>query len=166
MRQVPELIAVSSCSKNFGLYRERTGAVCLVSADRQRRDQALQHLLNVARATYSMPPAHGAAIVSTILGDDGLRALWEQELAQMRERMNDCRNLLADRLAQAGLADAFDHIRDQRGMFSYLGVSVEQVKRLRDEFSIYMVDSSRINIAGVNRQNLDYLADALVSVSR
>ncbi len=165
-RQVPELIAVSSCSKNFGLYRERTGAVCLITADRQRRDQALQHLLNVARATYSMPPAHGAAIVSTILADPELRSLWEQELTQMRDRMNDCRNLLADRLAQAGLADAFDHIRAQRGMFSYLGVSVEQVRRLREEFSIYMVDSSRVNVAGVNRQNLDYLADALVAVSR
>ena len=165
-RQVPELIAVSSCSKNFGLYRERTGAVCLVTADRQRRDQALQHLLNVARANYSMPPAHGAAIVSSILGDAGLRSEWEQELGQMRDRMNACRDLLADRLADAGLGDAFDHIRAQRGMFSYLGVSVEQVKRLREEFSIYMVDSSRINIAGVNQQNLDYLADALVSVSR
>ena len=164
-RQVPELIAVSSCSKNFGLYRERTGAVCLVSADRQRRDQALQHLLNVARSNYSMPPAHGAAIVSSILGDAELRVLWQQELTQMRVRMNDCRNLLADRLSQAGLGESFDHIRDQRGMFSYLGISVEQVRRLREEFSIYMVDSSRINIAGVNTHNLDYLAGALVAVS-
>jgi aspartate aminotransferase len=164
-RQVPELIAVSSCSKNFGLYRERTGAVCLVTADRQRGDQALQHLLNVARSTYSMPPAHGAAVVSSILGDAGLRADWEQELTQMRERMNDCRNLLADRLEEAGLGQAFDHIRGQFGMFSYLGVSVEQVRRLREEFGIYMVDSSRINIAGVNQQNLGYLADALVAVS-
>ena len=164
-RQVPEMIAVSSCSKNFGLYRERTGAVCLVTADRQRRDQALQHLLNVARAAYSMPPAHGAAIVSRILGDANLRAEWEAELTQMCERMNDCRKLLADRLGEAGLGDAFDHIRGQLGMFSYLGVSVEQVRRLRDEFGIYMVDSSRVNIAGVNQQNLGYLADALVAVS-
>ena len=84
----------------------------------------------------------------------------------MRDRMNGCRNLLADRLGEAGLGDAFDHIRTQLGMFSYLGVSVEQVRRLREEFGIYMVDSSRINIAGVNQQNLGYLADALVAVSR
>jgi aspartate aminotransferase len=165
-RQVPELIAVSSCSKNFGLYRERTGAVCLISRDRQREDVALQHLLNVARSTYSMPPAHGAAIVSTILHDQALRQLWEEELTSMRDRMNACRNLLADRLAQQGVGAAFDHIRAQRGMFSYLGVSVEQVARLREEYSIYMVNSGRINIAGVNQQNLEYLADALAAVSR
>ena len=94
------------------------------------------------------------------------RKAWEQELTAMRDRMNDCRNLLADRLAASGHADQFDHIRQQRGMFSYLGVSVEQVRRLREEFSIYMVDSSRINIAGVNQQNLDYLADALAAVSQ
>jgi aspartate aminotransferase len=164
-RQVPELIAVSSCSKNFGLYRERTGAVCLISRDRQREDVALQHLLNVARSTYSMPPAHGAAIVSTILHDQALRQLWEEELTSMRDRMNACRNLLADRLAQQGVGAAFDHIRAQRGMFSYLGVSVEQVARLREEYSIYMVNSGRINIAGVNQQNLEYLADALAAVS-
>ena len=92
----------------------------------------------------------------------GASGVWSDHLVDCAA----CRDLLADRLADAGLGDAFDHIRAQRGMFSYLGVSVEQVKRLREEFSIYMVDSSRINVAGVNQQNLDYLADALVAVSR
>jgi aspartate aminotransferase len=165
-QRVPELIVVSSCSKNFGLYRERVGAVCLVSADTQREHQALPHLLNVARSTYSMPPAHGAAIVSSILHDEALRGQWQQELTSMRDRMNGCRTLLADRLAEMGLGDSFDHIRGQLGMFSYLGLSVAQVQRLREEFSIYMVDSSRINIAGINQHNLDYFANALAAVSR
>jgi aspartate aminotransferase len=163
--RVPELIAVSSCSKNFGLYRERVGAVCLVSADQRREDAALQHLLNVVRSTYSMPPAHGAAIVSIILRNPELRALWEKELGVMRNRMNDCRDLLANRLVELGVGDSFNHIRQQCGMFSYLGVSVEQVGRLREEFSIYMVNSGRINIAGVNHANLDYLAESLAAVS-
>lgn len=163
---LPELIVVSSCSKNFGLYRERTGAVFLIGADKTQQDSALEHLLNVARATYSMPPAHGAAIVSTILQTPPLLILWEREVTQMRERMNHYRGLLADRLAELGVGERFDHIRSQRGMFSYLGLTVEQVQRLRQEFSIYMVNSSRVNIAGVGKDNIDYLAESIATVSR
>lgn len=162
---VPELIVVSSCSKNFGLYRERTGAVLLVSAEQGRGDAALEHLLNVARSTYSMPPAHGASIVATILQDSQLTALWHEELTQMRDHMNSYRNRLADRLEELGVGEQFAHIRDQLGMFSYLGLTVEQVQRLREEFSIYMVNSSRVNIAGVNGGNIDYLAEAIAEVA-
>jgi aspartate aminotransferase len=112
-----------------------------------------------------MPPAHGAAIVSTILQTPELYTLWDGELTQMRERMNHYRGLLADRLAQLGAGERFDHIRSQRGMFSYLGLSVEQVQRLREEFSIYMVNSSRVNIAGVGKDNIDYLAESIAMVS-
>ncbi|MEH6590934.1 MAG: amino acid aminotransferase [Halioglobus sp.] len=164
-RSVPEMIAISSCSKNFGLYRERTGGVFLISSDSTASDNALEHLLNVARSTYSMPPAHGAAIVSTILQDPQLYRVWEDELTQMRDRMNGYRIRLADSLQALGFGDAFNHIRGQRGMFSYLGLSVEQVQQLRTEFSIYMVNSSRVNIAGVSESNLDYLAKAIAAVS-
>ena len=165
-RSVPELIAVSSCSKNFGLYRERTGAVFLISSDREASDAALENLLNVARATYSMPPAHGAAIVSAILSDPGLRAGWEVELAEMRDRMNNCRALLADKLGALGVGDSFTHLRGQLGMFSYLGLTPEQVQTLRDEFSIYMVSSSRVNVAGLNAGNIDYFAESVAAVVR
>ncbi len=163
-RSVPELIAVSSCSKNFGLYRERTGAVFLISADKTQKDSALEHLLNVVRSTYSMPPAHGAAIVSTILSNPQLYAVWDSELTQMRDRMNHCRNNLADQLQKLGTGERFEHIRNQLGMFSYLGLDLEHVQQLRGEFGIYMVNSSRVNIAGVNRDNIDYLASSIASV--
>jgi aspartate aminotransferase len=165
-RSVPEMIAVSSCSKNFGLYRERTGGVFLISSDASATDNALEHLLNVARSTYSMPPAHGAAIVSTILQDPELYRVWEDELTFMRNRMNGFRDRLADRLQALGVGDTFDHIRGQRGMFSYLGLNVEQVQQLRADFSIYMVNSSRVNIAGVSESNIDYLAEAIAAVSK
>ncbi|MFT4825531.1 MAG: aspartate aminotransferase [Halioglobus sp.] len=163
-KSVPELIVVSSASKNFGLYRERTGAVFLISSDISQQDSALEHLLNVARSTYSMPPAHGAAIVSAILSDAQLCAVWDAELTVMRDRMNQCRNALADRLQELGTADRFEHIRAQLGMFSYLGLELEQVERLRADFGIYMVNSSRVNIAGVNQHNLDYLASSIAAV--
>lgn len=161
---IPELIVVSSCSKNFGLYRERTGSVFLISSDITQQDSALEHLLNVARATYSMPPAHGAAIVSAILSDAQMYAVWDAELTVMRDRMNQCRNALADRLQELGMADRFEHIRAQLGMFSYLGLELGQVERLRAEFGIYMVNSSRVNIAGVNQDNIDYLASSIAAV--
>lgn len=163
---LPELIVVSSCSKNFGLYRERTGAVFLIGADKTQQDSALAHLLSVARATYSMPPAHGAAIVSAILQAPDLYTLWEVEVTQMRDRMNYYRSLLADRLAELEMGERFGHIRRQRGMFSYLGLTIEQVQRLREEFSIYIVNSSRINIAGVSKDNIDYLAQSIAAVSK
>jgi aspartate aminotransferase len=161
---VPELIVVASCSKNFGLYRERVGAVCVVAADRKTRDATLSNLGNIARGLYSMPPDHGAAIVERILHDPGLRQQWESEVRVIRERLNGLRGLLVAELAKRGTPSDFWFIEQERGMFSFLGISREQVVRLREEFHVYMVESSRINVAGINSANVDYVADSIAAV--
>ncbi len=111
-----------------------------------------------------MPPDHGAAIVAAVLHDDALRALWIEELGEMRNRLNDLRRLLVDKLVERHSPIDFSFIAQERGMFSFLGISREQVVRLREEFHVYMVESSRINVAGVNRSNADTVADAIVAV--
>jgi len=161
---VPELIVASSCSKNFGLYRERVGCVAIVSPDSASRATIQSQLLNVIRGIYSMPPNHGGAIVRTILGDAALTQEWLDELAAMRERINGLRDEVATKLAQRVGGPRFDFIREQRGMFSFLGIDKAQIERLRDEYSIYMVDSSRINVAGLNSANIDYVCDAVAQV--
>lgn len=161
---VPELLLASSCSKNFGLYRERIGAFTLVSKDSATADIALSVALAVIRSIYSMPPAHGAAIVDTILGSDELRSQWHQELAIMRNRINGNRQLLVDKLIEKGVTRDFSFITRQNGMFSFLGITPAQVERLTNEFSIYMVDSSRISIAGIATNNVDYLAESIKRV--
>jgi len=158
-----ELVVASSYSKNFGLYRERVGALQIVSADRPRTAIVQSQLGSVVRGIYSMPPAHGAAIVEIVLNDEALHAAWIRELDGMRDRINGLRDLLATRLSAATGQD-FGFIRDQRGMFSFLGVSPAEVKRLQSEFAIYMVDSSRINVAGINGANIDYFVDAMAQV--
>jgi aspartate aminotransferase len=162
--RLPEVVVVSSCSKNFGLYRERVGSVSVVSADANSAKIALGNASNVARGIYSMPPDHGAAIVAEILSDEGLRALWYDEVGAMRNRLNALRQLLVDKLAERNDTHDFSFIAQERGMFSFLGISREQIVRLREEFHVYMVESSRINIAGVNRRNADTVADAIVAV--
>ena len=162
--RLPEVVVVSSCSKNFGLYRERVGSVSVVSADANSAKIALGNASNVARGIYSMPPDHGAAIVAEILSDEGLRALWYDEVGAMRNRLNALRQLLVDKLAERNDTHDFSFIAQERGMFSFLGISREQIVRLREEFHVYMVESSRINIAGVNRRNADTIADAIVAV--
>ena len=158
-----ELLVASSCSKNFGLYRERVGVLQIAA---QNADQAVaiqSQLEAIARGIYSMPPAHGAAIVETILNDEALHASWVEELTEMRERINHLRDILAVKLGEHTGQD-FEFIRDQRGMFSFLGISPAQIARLRNEFSIYLVDSSRVNVAGINNTNLDYFTRALATV--
>lgn len=162
--RLPEVVVVASCSKNLGLYRERVGAVSVVSKDARSAEIALGNASNVARGIYSMPPDHGAAIVAEILHDDVLRALWLEELREMRNRLNDLRRLLVDKLAERNATRDFSFIARERGMFSFLGISKEQVVRLREEFHVYMVESSRINVAGVNQSNADTVADAIVAV--
>jgi len=159
--QVPEMVVAASCSKNFGLYRERTGALMLISATSAINTAATSQLLNVVRSHYSMPPAHGAAIVETILADDALRAGWQRELGGMCERILGLRHAFADALAPVG---DFGFIARQRGMFSFLGITPEQVRRLRDEHGIYMLESSRVNVAGLNDQVLPRVASAIRSV--
>lgn len=163
---VPEVLVASSCSKNFGLYRERVGSLSVVSASAAVADAALTHINSVVRGNYSMPPSHGGAIVGVILHDEALRRSWEQELATMRDRINGLRALLAARLAERAAPRDFSFIRRERGMFSFLGISPRQVAQLRETYGIYIVDSSRINIAGVNADNIDYVAEAIVAVLR
>jgi len=162
--RLPEVVVVSSCSKNLGLYRERVGAASFVSATPEQSKLAFANASNVARGIYSMPPDHGAAIVSHILHDAELRAEWEAELAEMRRRLNGLRKLLVERLAARKTPMDFSFIAQERGMFSFLGITKEQVVRLRDEFHIYMVESSRVNIAGINHGNVDRVADAIAAV--
>ena len=159
--QVPEMVIAASCSKNFGLYRERTGALMLISATGAINTAATSQLLSVVRSHYSMPPAHGAAIVETILGDDALRAGWQSELGGMCERILRLRHAFADALAPVG---DFGFIARQRGMFSFLGITPEQVRQLRQVHGIYMLESSRVNVAGLNDRVLPKVSSAIRSV--
>jgi aspartate aminotransferase len=163
-RRLPEVVAVTSCSKNFGLYRERVGAASFVSESAEGAKLALMNVANVARGIYSMPPDHGAAIVAQILHDEKLRALWIDELAQMRGRLNGLRELLVTALKERDTPFDFSFIAKERGLFSFLGITKEQVIRLREEFHIYMIESSRINVAGINHANVDYVADSIAAV--
>lgn len=162
--RVPELLVAGSCSKNFGLYRERVGYLAIVSPNAAATDTILSQMLNVIRGIYSMPPNHGGAIVKTILNDPELTQQWQQELAEMRDRINDVRVQFAAKLATRLGHGRFDFIPRQRGMFSFLGIDQDQITRLQKEFSIYMVNSSRINIAGLNSRNIDYVCDAIAAI--
>ncbi|MDT0604224.1 amino acid aminotransferase [Thalassotalea castellviae] len=161
---VEEMIVCSSCSKNFGLYRERIGAITIIGQSSAAVDVANSVLLYVIRVIYSMPPAHGAALVETILHSDELRQQWFVELKEMRDRINGNRQLLVDKLIEKGVTRDFSFITRQMGMFSFLGITPEQVQQLQDEYSIYMVGSSRMSIAGIANSNVDYLAESIAKV--
>jgi aspartate aminotransferase len=161
---VKEMIVCSSCSKNFGLYRERIGACTVIGETSLQADIAYSVVLGVVRVIYSMPPAHGAALVETILTSDELRNEWYIELAQMRNRINGNRQLIVEKLIENGVTRDFSFIKQQAGMFSFLGITPEQVQQLQDEYSIYMVDSSRMSIAGIANSNVDYLAQSIANV--
>jgi len=161
---VQEMIICTSCSKNFGLYRERIGACTLVAPSSNSADLVASVLAYVIRGIYSMPPAHGAALVETILSSSELTTQWHVELKEMRDRINGNRQLLVDKLKENGVTRDFSFITRQAGMFSFLGITPEQVQQLQDEYSIYMVDSSRISIAGIANRNVDYLAQSIAKV--
>ncbi len=161
--RVPEMIVASSCSKNFGLYRDRVGTLSILSADSKTRDVVDSQVNNVVRTIYSVPPDHGAAVVSLILHNDALRSAWVGELTDMRERLRDMRVLLNDSLLAKVPQHDFSHLVRATGMFCFLGVSVEQVARLKKDFGVYMVDSSRINVAGITPANVAYLADSIAA---
>ena len=161
---VDNMILCSSCSKNFGLYRERIGSCSVIAKNANTANVAQSVLLYVVRCLYSMPPAHGAAIVETILGSKELTQEWLDELKVMRDRINGNRAILVDKLKANGVDRDFSFIARQKGMFSFLGVNPEQVARLQKEFSIYMVGSSRISIAGISEDNVDYLAQSIAKV--
>ncbi len=164
-QRLGEVLVASSCSKNFGLYRERAGGLTVIGETRAQVAAVHSQVCNIVRSLWSMPPDHGAAVVATILGSENLRSQWQYELARMRDRINVVRAQLVDGLTMAG-AGEFGFIARQRGMFSFLGLAPDQVEQLRRQFSIYMVDSSRINVAGISAENCEYVCDAIASVCR
>ena len=161
---VPELVVAASCSKNFGLYRERAGLAMFLSHNAQQAEAACSEAMIAARRMYSMPPAHGAGIAAQILVDEVLRQQWEQELAEMRDRLNAMRRLLAERLADNSSGIDFGFVTRQKGMFSFLGISPAQVEQLRNDYGIYLLESTRVNFAGINAGNIDYLAESMLRV--
>jgi aspartate aminotransferase len=163
-KQLPELLITSSCSKNFGLYRERIGALLVCASNSEQLLNIRSQLASIARNLWSTPPAHGAAIVASILNDSELKALWMSELESMRQRVAGLRLGLVEALQPHGLAERFAHIGVQRGMFSYTGLSPQQVQRLRDEHSVYLVGSGRANVAGLDASRLDQLAGVIAQV--
>ena len=159
-----ELLVSSSFSKNFGLYSERIGALTLVAADAEAAARGLSHLKIAVRTNYSNPPAHGSAIVTEVLADPELSRQWDGEVAEMRARINGMRQLFVDTLKAKGVGRDFSFISRQRGMFSFSGLTPEQVGQLRDQHSIYIVNSGRINVAGITGDNIDTLCSAIASV--
>lgn len=159
-----DTLICNSFSKNFNLYGERVGGLTAVSNSSDSAVAVLSQIKMVARTSYSNPPTHGAAIVSRVLSDSSLRANWEKELNLTRERIGDLRKKFVEAIDSRIPAVDFSHINRQRGMFSYSGISAEHVDRLKKEHSVYLLRSGRINIAGINSQNLDRLCDAIASV--
>ncbi|HEY2409598.1 MAG TPA: amino acid aminotransferase [Polyangiaceae bacterium] len=160
---VPCLIA-SSFSKSFSLYRERVGAITFVTGDADESARVTSQLKRVIRTNYSNPASHGGQIAALILGDPELRKKWEAELGEMRERIRSMRTRFVDLLAEKGASRDFSFVARQKGMFSYSGLDLERVRRLRSEFGLYIVDSGRICVAALNDKNLDYVTDAIAKV--
>ncbi|MBW5798826.1 amino acid aminotransferase [Halomonas elongata] len=160
-----EVIITSSCSKNFGIYCERTGCLIMVAKNSEQMENVRSQVAIVARENYSNPPAHGGAIVAEILHSAELSAIWREELTEMRDRINTLRRDFVEALKPYGLDQKYACVAEQRGMFSYTGLTPEQVDRLRDEFGIYMVRSGRANVAGFSQENLPYLAKAIAAVN-
>ena len=166
---LPEVCIGISCSKNFGLYRERVGAALMVVSDKKIHKLVEENLKSFNRVTFSFPPDYGASLVEIILGGNNyqnkeLIHLWEKELNSMRNGMLELRKLLSDSLRRSTNSTRFDFIERHRGMFSLMGLSVDQVARLRTEFGIYMVGDSRINIAGLNKDQIDHFSSSIASV--
>lgn len=159
--RAPEMLVVSSCSKNFSLYRERTGSVSVIAATPAAADVVASNMSAVARSNYSMPPHHGAAIVAEVLADADLQAQWRSELRAVCERVTGLRRSLADALSTRLPGHDFSYLTRQQGMFSLLGVPAPVIERLRDVHHIYVVGSGRINMAGLASNRIGYLADAV-----
>jgi aromatic-amino-acid transaminase len=162
---IDAFVVASSYSKSFSLYGERVGALSMVGADRDEAARLRAKIKQTIRANYSSPATHGGALVAGVLGSAELRAMWESELAGMRERIHAMRAGMVEKLAAHG-APQFGFIQQQAGMFSYSGLSRAQVDRLREEFGIYALGTGRICVAALNRGNLDYVAEAVAAVSR
>ncbi|MFA7270404.1 MAG: amino acid aminotransferase [Sterolibacterium sp.] len=156
----------SSFSKSFSLYGERVGALSLITASKDEAARVLSQVKRVVRTNYSNPPTHGGAIVAAVLSSPELRQMWEDELAGMRNRIRTMRTSLVEKLQARGVKQDFSFVAQQRGMFSFTGLSVEQVERLKSEYAIYAVSSGRICLAALNSRNIDYLADAIAGLTK
>jgi aspartate/tyrosine/aromatic aminotransferase len=159
-----ELLICSSFSKNFGLYRDRVGALTVVAKNQQQAQNVLSQVKRCIRSNYSNPPAHGGLIVTNILSDPALRKQWEGEVAGMRARIKEMRELFVKTLAAKGVKADVSFITRQRGMFSFSGLNKDQVAKLKDQHGIYIVGSGRINVAGMNAQTMDRLCEAIKAV--
>jgi aspartate aminotransferase/aromatic-amino-acid transaminase len=159
-----EFLVAASCSKNFGLYNERTGSLSLVAESKTAAQAAFSHVKTTIRTNYSNPSRHGGAIVETILSDPALCQEWRGELDAMRERIHAVRTSFVEGLEARGVSQDFSFIREQKGMFSFSGLTPDQVTALREDHSIYIVGSGRINVAGITSSNLDRLCDAITGV--
>ncbi len=164
--RLPELLVAYSCSKHFGLYRERTGAVAMVGADEAAAKAMTTHAVNAGRQMYSMPPAHGALLVAGVLSDPALEASWRAELETMRLAVKQSRRLLVEAARAHQLGDRLNHLLKQNGMFSLLPIDEAQVDALRDRHAIHAVGSGRVNLCAVNEDNADRIAAALADVMR
>ena len=164
IKHLPEVLIASSCSKNFGLYRERTGAVVVVTQTEAQTAAAKSHILSAARRSYSMSSFHGGGIVGHLLSDAELTLEWKTELEQVRARMNRLRVGLAEGLNQAQSKIDFDFVARSKGMFCFLGIPKEDVLQLRSEFGIYLLESTRINVAGLSEDNLPIIIDRVADV--
>jgi aspartate aminotransferase len=162
--RVPEMLVSTSCSKNFGLYRDRVGTLTVLVANAESRAVVDSQINSFVRTMYSVPPDHGAAVVSIILNDPELRVEWVAELDGMRERLSGMGSLLHDALQRKVPDHDFSHLLHSNGMFCFLGVTPEQVERLKKDFGVYMVGSSRINVAGITPGNVEYLASSIAAV--
>lgn len=162
--QFDELLVANSFSKNFGLYNERAGAFTIVAKESAIAQQAFSQVKSIIRGIYSNPPSHGALVVATILQDPELNQAWQQEVADMRERIKTMREAFVAGLVEKGVEQDFGFISEQNGMFSFSGLTPEQVARLKDEFAIYIVGSGRISVAGITPQNISHLIDAIAAV--
>lgn len=159
-----EMLVASSYSKNFGLYNERVGAFTLVAADEETANRAFSQVKTIIRTLYSNPSSHGGSAVAIVLQDEALKAQWIAELDEMRSRIKVMRQKFVDLLKEYGAEQDFSFIVKQNGMFSFSGLTAEQVDRLKDEFAIYAVRSGRINVAGITEANIRYLCESIVKV--
>jgi len=163
-KRVSSMLIANSFSKNFGIYRDRCGGLSVIAETAEEAKSAFSIIGQAIRANYSMPPAHGATVVYTIMNNPELYAMWEQEVTQMRDRINGLRSKLVEKLAASGVSKDFSFIEKQRGMFSYSGLTLEQVRTLRSDYSIYIADTGRMSVAGVSDSNIDYLCESIAKV--
>lgn len=161
---LPEVVIAASCSKNFGLYRERTGAALIISRNSEESKASLTNGISLMRKNYSMSPFHGGGIVGTILSDAQLKADWQAEVTEICAHVKNIRQQFADLLNAKQDAKDFSFITENQGMFSYLGIQLEQVRELRSEYGIYFLDSTRVNVAGLSSANIDYTTDSIATV--